>query len=255
MISIKLYRSLSMPLSIFVPFLALAENSICKNELRLPQPDKITACQVQLTSDDRTRCLTQLLPKTFTIKYSNHRSTFSAIAKDSYCIAGIELPAGSQIGFSLFGQPTSVIGVKKAQWKNFSFVGSICGWSREGAFKVTIGREFGFVSSSAEVTFTLPNCSNENEITSGLLTLRESTKVCEAEVYTRTQFGYGADDQMHFTALNDGTMKGTDKRGRPIDIPIKKGKDYRNADPAKYPCAWEETPEEVLKSFMVEHSE
>ena len=100
-----------------------------------------------------------------------------------------------------------------------------------------------------------PKCVPARVLDAGGIILKSNTQVCGTKLAPHTSFGYDPDDQYHFTALNDGTMKGTDKRGRPIDIPIKKGKDYRNADPAKYPCAWEETPEEVLKSFTEEHSE
>lgn len=222
----------------------------CEAPLTLPSKAKVSACLITEEAVTRETCLSSLLPSTFKIVTSPYVKSFNAKADKSYCISNVVLPAGSMLGFSSDGSFVGVIQVGSAKWRNFTFRENICGWDENGRLDLQLDPAFQFIPKTARVSIFLPNCSKNSTVTGTSITLLSDTNICGLRMKPNTSFGYGADGHYHFTALNNGMMKDGDQ-----PIKIVKGKDYRNANPAEYPCRWRETPADVLKSFAEEHSE
>lgn len=202
---------------------------------------------------EKERCLTERFGAAFQFKASD-KETLVMTTKESFCIDSFFVESKKRTVTASFDKDGHPIGVSNFSTPidtgRISFANDICGWGPTGSFQPKLSPNFSFISPSSKIKVAFPGCRPDGTLNPGIVALVSRTTICSTPLNANTSFGYGADGHYHFTALNNGMMKDGDQ-----SIKIVKGKDYRNANPAEYPCKWRETPADVLKSFAEEHSE
>lgn len=233
-------------------FAGIVDAAECPNSINIT-PKDWERCETMLPKDRRPRCFQALFGDRTVIALSEDFIFKSAIVKPigSLCVNGLRFPDPGRDVSMMFSKrrlSTCLSNFGYVELGRLRVTGSNLCVRSDGTFPHTLSNDFRYIPASTKIEISGLSIRSETVVApnGGGVILRESAKICGADFPTGANLGVSdSDGHYHFVAPMNAKLTVINEKGETKSLHLKKGIDYRNPHPDKFPCDWSETPKMV----------